>query len=49
MEQEVLDEEVALLGRRPVEAYPNLTSGTVRQGVRIEFQFGLMDTFRPGS
>ena len=36
------------LWRCGVEAYPRLTSGTGRQGVRIEFSFGLMDTSRPG-
>ena len=32
----------------PVGVYPSLTSGTGRQGVRIEFSFELMDTSRPG-
>ena len=30
----------------PVKVYPSLTSGTGRQGVRIEFSFGLMDARR---
>ena len=36
------------LGKRRVGVHPSLTSGTVRWGVSIGLQSGLMDTSRPG-